>query len=298
MTPFPFAGEIFSLAAAIIWSLAVILFRKAGENVGPIALNLFKNVLSLILFCVSVLVVGQSLFRDVPFSHYALLLLSGAIGIGVSDVLFFMTLNRLGAGLLAIVDTSYSPFIILLSFVFLGERLNSNQLIGVALIVGAVLGVSGMTGPTRERSGRQLAIGITLGISQTLTQAISIVMIKQLLEDSPLIWANCWRLVGGIIASLIVLPFMPASSRRFASLRDRRNWPLLLGGATLGSYIALLCWLAGMKYTQASIAAALNQTSTLWIFLFAVWLLKEPITWKRLVGLVIGVAGVALVTFG
>jgi drug/metabolite transporter (DMT)-like permease len=53
-----------------------------------------------------------------------------------------------------------------------------------------------------------------------------------------------------------------------------------------------------MKYTQASIASALNQTSTLWTFLLAALLLHEPVTWKRAAGLAIGLFGVALVTLG
>jgi drug/metabolite transporter (DMT)-like permease len=53
-----------------------------------------------------------------------------------------------------------------------------------------------------------------------------------------------------------------------------------------------------MKYTQASIAAALNQTSTLWTFILAALILKEPVTWLRVVGLGLGLAGVFLVTFG
>ena len=44
-----------------------------------------------------------------------------------------MCLNRVGAGLQAIVNTSYSPIIITLSVIFLGERLGAVQAIGAGL---------------------------------------------------------------------------------------------------------------------------------------------------------------------
>ncbi len=36
-------GEVWALLAALIWSVAVILFKRTGEEVPPLALNLFKN---------------------------------------------------------------------------------------------------------------------------------------------------------------------------------------------------------------------------------------------------------------
>jgi drug/metabolite transporter (DMT)-like permease len=60
----------------------------------------------------------------------------------------------------------------------------------------------------------------------------------------------------------------------------------------------MVLWLAGMKYTQAATAAALNQTSNIFIFIFAAILLKERITAVRLVAIGLGVAGALLVTFG
>jgi drug/metabolite transporter (DMT)-like permease len=60
----------------------------------------------------------------------------------------------------------------------------------------------------------------------------------------------------------------------------------------------MFIWLAGMKYTQASIASALNQTSTIFIFIFAALFLKEPINLKRTIGIILAFIGSFLVLFG
>lgn len=52
------------------------------------------------------------------------------IGIGLADTLYFRALNRLGAGRMGIVGNFYSPFVLVLSFVFLGERLSALQGVG------------------------------------------------------------------------------------------------------------------------------------------------------------------------
>lgn len=297
MTGIPYIGELFALAAPLCWSFAVILFRVTGLSVPPLALNLFKNLLALVLFGATLLLLGSHPDHAVAGRDIWLLIVSGAIGIGISDTLFFMTLNRVGAGLQAIINTFYSPSIILMSVLFLGERLTPWQFVGVALILAAVLAVSRMRGPKGQHDARTLALGITFGVLASLTQAVSIVMIKPMLEDSPLIWANSWRLVGGVGMSLVLFPLLPRWKQAMGAMKKWSVWKVMLPASVLGSYVSLMFWLGGMKYTQASTASALNQTSTLWTFVLAAWLLKEPVTWKRLLGLILGVAGVALVTF-
>lgn len=297
MRDIPYAGEIFALAAPICWSFAILLFRKTGETVPPLALNLFKNLFALPLFLGTLYLVGGNLITGAPRNDYLLLILSGAIGIGISDTLFFMTLNRVGAGLQAIIGTSYSPSIIVMSFLVLGERLSPVQLIGVAFILSAVLTVGQVRTSRDGLTRKTLFTGIALGVIATATQAVSIVAIKPLLEESPLIWANCWRLLGGVVASFLFLPLLSGRRRALKTLRNVRIWPVMIPGTILGTYISLIFWLAGMKYTYASVAAALNQTSTLFTFILAALILKEPVTRTRVAALALGLLGVALVTF-
>ena len=72
----------------------------------------------------------------------------------------------------------------------------------------------------------------------------------------------------------------------------------MLPGSFLGAFLALILWIAGMKYTQASTASALNQTSSIFVFVLAAIFLKEPINRIRVIGIILAFAGVIMVCFG
>lgn len=293
---FPYMGETYALVTALIWALAVVFFKKSGETFHPVALNLFKNAFTIILVIPTMIILGQEIFRPASTAEYLLLIVSGALGIGISDTLFFKSLNLLGAGLSAIVDCLYAPFIIIMSLIWLDESLSLWQFVGVAMIVSAVL-----TATSRNHTGgmnrRNLWLGVLYGAVAMAANAVGIVMVKPLLARSPLLWACLIRLMGGMTVLAVVLLFHSRRKDICRTLTNRRGWKFAVPGAFFGTYIALLLWLAGMKFAQASVASALNQTSNIFIFLFAAWLLHEPITRQRTIGIVLGVSGAILVMF-
>jgi len=298
ITNIPYLGEVLSLIVALTWAFAVILFKKSGEKVHPIALNLFKALLASVLLLPTLWLFSGTLTPRIHRADYWLLLLSGALGFGISDTLFFMSLNKLGAGLTAIVGCFYSLSVIGLSIIWLNERLTVLQVIGVILIISALL-----TATQKNRRGatigrRDLILGVLYGILSTLIVAVSIVMIKPLLERSSLLWASEIRLIGGVIVLLLILLFLPTRRKIISSIFSVQSWGYTFWGSFIGGYISIILWTAGMKFTQASAAAALNQTSSIFIFIFAALLLKEPINPQRIFGIILAVFGTFLVILG
>ncbi len=292
----PYLGEALALLTAVTWAFAVILFKKSGETVHPVALNLFKNSLSVILFVPTLVIMGETLFRPVPARDYLLLLASGAIGIGIADTMFFKSLNILGAGLSAIVDCLYSPFMILASMLWLNETLNGWQLIGALLIISAVLTAT-KDGNSISLSRRNLVLGILLGASGMALMAVGLVMIKKVLDASPLLWVTEMRLVGGAVSVALILLFFPSRRTILSSLWKTKSWKYTITGSVAGAYLSMLLWLAGMKYASVSVASALNQTSNIFIFIFAALILKETITRRRVLGITLAIGGAFMVMF-
>ena len=288
-------GQTLALFTALAWGFAVILFKKSGETVHPIALNVFKNFLAVVLLIPTIPLFGETLFYDAPRNNYLLLLASGALGIGISDTLFFMCLNRLGAGLTAIIDCLYSPFIIIMSIIWLGESLTLFQVIGAVMIISAVLTAVNRKGvPGLKR--RDLWIGVGYGTLAMATNALGLIMIKRVLEQSPLFWVTEVRIFGGLLVLLLVLLFNPHRNKIIGSLRLTGGWKYTISGSFIGTYIAMVLWLGGMQLERASITAALNQTSSIFVFIFAWLILKEKITIPKIIGIILAVGGVMLIT--
>ena len=297
MTTVPNIGEILSLVAAVLWALAIVLFRKSGEVVHPVALNTFKDVLAMLLYVPTLALAGVSLFQPYPFSDYLLLLASGAIGIAVGDTLLFKSLFTIGAGPSALVSCLYSPFIIGLSYIWIGERLTLLQLLGAALIVTAVLEATRVEHRSKVELRRRLA-GIGWGVLAQASMAVGVVMIKPLLDEAPLLWAVEIRLIGGVAALLLFLWVNPARKKILATLLVRGHRGYTLASSVIGGYIAMVIWLGGIKLTKASIASALNQTNTIFVLIFAALILRERITPGRVIAILLAAAGALMVIFG
>ncbi len=290
-------GELYSLGSAVVWALAIILLKRSMDQVSAFTLNLFRVVASCVFFGLTFAFMGQAPWRSAPPGDYALLLASGIIGIAVSDTLFHKGLDLLGAGLTAIVDCLYSPLVVALAFLVLDERIGVWQLAGMMLVVGGVL-VAARVAPPPGATRRRLVVGFALGSLAMLTVALGIVIAKNVLERSPVLWATTVRQVGALGVMLPAALISPKRRVYLGALRPQAHWRHLVPGAFCGSYGALMLWIAGMKHTQAGAAAIINQSSTIFVLILAALLLKESFTRRKLLACGLAFAGILLVALG
>ncbi len=286
-------GEFYSLACALAWAIAVILFKKSGESLAPVPLNLFKNVLGLALMVPTIVAFSGTAWPGIPAAAVAVALVSGFLGIGVGDTLYFRALNEVGASKLAIAQTLYSPFVILLSALFLAEWLTLLQFAGVALVLVGIALVTWAPGAAVDTA--RLRRGLFEAAASVFVMAGGVVMAKPLLERYDFLWIVTLRIVGGVLGMLIFIP----SARNFAATRAAfagvRHWPHVIAGSVVGTYISMMLWLAGYKYTKASIAAVLNEMAAVFILALAAIFLHDRLKPAQLAGSAVAIAGVLLV---
>jgi drug/metabolite transporter (DMT)-like permease len=292
---FPYEGEVYSVACAIVWAFAVVLFRLSGQKVPPLALNLFKNVVAVALFAVTIAAVGMSFAPDVGLRNYVLLAISGLIGLSIADTIYFKSLNILGAGLLSIVSCLYSPSVIFFSVIFLKERLSAGDIIGAAMILSSVVLSSGHK-PPPGITRRHMIGGIVIGAIAAASMGLGVAIAKPALSQSPVLWATALRLATATLALAALSPFVADGKKMWACFRPSSAWKVTLPASVVGAYLAMVLWIAGIKYTTASVAAILNQTSVIWILPFAALILGEKITGRKMIAVAIALAGVILVT--
>jgi drug/metabolite transporter (DMT)-like permease len=287
------AGIIYSIGAALFWAFAVILFKKGSETLSPIPLNLFKTAITTILLIPTLLAANVSFFPTQPVSTWVLFCVSGFLGITLADTLFFFALGRLGAGMMAIIDCLYLPSVLVLSFLFLDEAIGIQGLIGAVLVfAGIMIGTAAWKGIKVNR--KHIGLGILSGLLAIFFLAGSLVMVKELLAQTHVLWASFIRMASGTLGLFGIILIRSDRKKIFTSLYPLKAWKVILPASIFGNYLAMIMWLAGMKYTMVSIAAVLNQLSTVFIFLFAAMFLHEPITKRKTISISLAIAGAIL----
>jgi drug/metabolite transporter (DMT)-like permease len=200
---------------------------------------------------------------------------------------------------MGIIGNLYSPFVIVLSYAFLGERLSAWQLVGFALVsIGVWVAawprqiaeavVPGV--PTPERPARPLR-GLSYALIAIVLMAISIVLVKRVLEAQPLLWVTGWRMLGALSA-MFLIALVRGETRKLRPNAAGMPWLKLTAAAFVGQFLAMVLWLAGYKFTLASVAAVLNETASIFILLLAAVWLKEPLTRRAITGVVLTFGGV------
>lgn len=289
-------GEFYATTCALCWAVGMVLFRKGGEQIPPVPLNLFKNMLGVMLMTVTMLIGGRPFApMDQGISEWILMLLSGVLGIGIADTLIFASLNRIGAGRAAIVACLYSPTVLLCSLIYLQEPVGTALVISIGLMAAAIL-ISAWRPDKREPSP-DLAMGVVLGILGVVFVAVAIVMIKPVLDHCDAWWATLVRLIGGLALLLIQASARDKHRREtIRCFRPSRLWYVTIPASVFGTYLAMLLWILGMKYTYTTVASVLNQLSNIFILVLATLFLREPLTWRKLVAILLGFgAGVVVV---
>ncbi len=294
-----FAGRLYALFSALSWACALVLFKRCGESMAPLSLNLFKNIVGMILLGLTLLFLGQheGVTSSFETADIMLLCVSGILGIALADTAFLFALNRLGVSLMAIVECAYSPAVICCAIFMLSEELRWPQYFGAGLIVSAVM-LSTRHTPPAGQTRKQLSLGFMWGIVAMMLMAFGIVLAKPVLEMQrfPLIWATTIRLAAGTAILLALSLASPHRRKHFSVFIPNATWRTSIPASILGTYLALIFWIAGFKYAKASIAAALNQTSSIFAIILATVVLKETFTFRKAISSTLAIIGVLLVT--
>ncbi len=291
-------GQLCALLTAMTWASSMVLFKRSGETIPPLALNALKNVVGLTLLIITLLVAGAPVaeLRDHTGKEVLILLVSGFIGIAVADTLFFYALNQVGVGIQSIVDCLYSPLVILFAWLMIQERLTISHYIGATVVLaGVAISTRHELPPDRTRG--QLLKGILVGSSAMAMMAVAIVMAKPTLEGFPLVWATILRMIAGTLP-LLAWGWFTRRRALIAAFTPSAAWKFALPASFLGAYVSMILWIAGFKYAQAGIAGVLNQTSSIFAIMLAAVFLKERLTRRKLLAVTVAMCGVVIVTFG
>ena len=286
-------GDLYAVITAVCWSSAVILFDISTKNFTAIQLNVLKNFIGVFGFILTIILFS---IPSPNFSQQDIftLALSGFLGILIADGLFLESLRRLGSGISAVVSTIYTPTVFIIAFILFNETINLHSYIGGVLVLGGI--TISVFQPPKTIKKRDLYIGILFGIMANILTAYSVLIIKPIMKNNSVIYVALYRFSIGFIFGILINILKSGIKQVIQKFKQGLTNQYVILGAFLGTYLSVIFWLAGYKYTLAGRAAIYNQLSTVFIIILARVFLKEPMTSKKIIGVSLAIFGAMIIS--
>ncbi|MEA5077998.1 MAG: DMT family transporter [Anaerolineaceae bacterium] len=290
-----FSGELAAISAALFWAISSFVFRKLGKSIRPTELNIIKGVGAILLLLMISLFLKESPTALTPFA-LMLLLVSGALGIGFGDTMYFEALNSIGPRRTLLISILAPPMTVVLAILFLGERINPLGWLGVLITLFGVAWVI-LGNPNKEEPQKVVRMGVFFAFLSALAQAIGSVMSRWALTQTPVsaVQSAILRLVAGI--AFLAVWMLIGRQKPAEWLKETKNnagmFGILALGILLGAFLPLWLQQISFKNTEVGIAQTLLATSPLFVLLIAA-LRKEKLAAREIIGMVIAVAGIAV----
>ncbi|MEZ6190537.1 MAG: DMT family transporter [Phycisphaerales bacterium] len=296
-------GEVAALAAAMCWALSTVLYRPIGYKLSPVLMNLFKGLIASAMLVVMIgagwLLWGGAI-GGMGAGTAALLAISGVIGIGVGDTLFFASLRHVGSRRAMLLATLSPPLTALIGLVFLHEVLS------VASWLGIVLTVSGIAWVITERSNlkgpvevdHRVGLGVLCGVLCAVTQALSAVISRKAMDgtEAGADLAALVRIAAGTASVALILPLLRVYGSAVKAGKPKlsaRGWALFTLAVSLGTFLGIWLFQIALDHTSAGVAQTLVSTGTLFVLPIAA-LMGERVSPRAIAGAVLAVGGIVL----
>ena len=287
-----YLGESAALGAASLWALSSLVYDSVGTKIAPLHLNLFKGAIAIILLGLTLLVRGE-LFPPMTATNLCLLLLSGAIGIGLGDTAFFAALNCLGARRALLMETLAPPMAAILALIFLQENLKASAWGGILLtVIGVAWVVTERVPPVANRP-THLHKGIIFGLIAAISLAVGGILARAALINTSIspVWAALLRIGAG---SISLLPFLRLQKSHFAGSIPLRVFAGIGLTAFMGTYLGIWLQQTAIKFTQVGIALTLTNTAPLFILPISAFSREKP-SIRAILGAGIAILGIAAI---
>ncbi len=294
---FGFTGELSALSCGLFWAVASVLYRNVGETLSPIKLNLAKGILA-ILFLVVAFLLSPSETLVLESFGIGIFMLSGAIGIGFGDSVYFSALNKLGARLALLLGMLAPPFTAIFGLVFLNENLSFNAWIGILLTVSGVVWVI-----TEKSENEETVIdykkGIFFGVLAALSQATGAIFTRFAFTEtvvSPL-QSSAYRLLGGFFVLFVWSLFAPQKGSWVSFFTNKKAVLYFSIAVFLGTFLGIWLQQISLFHTDAGIAQTLFATSPLFILGISL-ILGRKVSLRAFGGVVVSLVGIFLLFTG
>jgi drug/metabolite transporter (DMT)-like permease len=294
-------GEIAGVLTAVFWTVTSLAFESAGKKVGSLSVNLIRLIIAFFFIgFYSWAVRGFFFPTDATLYQWEWLALSGLVGFVIGDLLLFQALVVVGARISMLMMALAPPFAAFIGWLVLGEVLSPTNLLGMTITLSGIVIVilkrerSEVNGVISRKIKSNYSIqGVLLALGGAMGQGAGLVLSKKGMGDYDAFSASQIRVLTGIVGFIFVLTFMNRWPRFMAAIKNIPAMKRITLGAFFGPFLGVSFSLLAVQHTQAGIAATLMSITPVLIIAPAVFIFKEKINWKEILGAIITVIGIA-----
>ena len=287
-------GDVFALLTAVCWSIAVILFDLSSNRLNPLQINVIKNSVGVVGFFLTIKFFSIT-YPGFSNNELGILFASGLVGVGIADLFFLKSLKNIGSSLSAIVSTIYAPSVFIIAYIYFNEILTLHTIFGSILVIcGIIISTYNLK---RTKLSSKIYIGIIYGCLAQILTAMSVLSVKPIMLDNPILYIALIRFAVGLLFTLILMFYRSGLKVLTDTIKEGYSSYKLLFGAFFGTYLSVILWLAGYKYTLAGRAAIYNQLSAILIAILAVLFLGEKLTIKKIIGIIFAFVGAVIIGY-
>lgn len=276
----------FALGSAFFAGITAVLAKIGIENVNSTLATALRTVVVLAFSWLMVFVVGsQGGIAQISGTTLLFLVLSG-LSTGASWLCYFKALQLGDVNKVAPIDKSSTVLTILLAFIFLGEPVSIPQALGV---VGIGVGTLLMIAKKEMEDGKPhskawLVYAFLSAVFASLTSIFGKIGVEN-------VESNLGTAIRTIVVLVMawVMVFVTGEQKGIRSI-GKKSWVFLfLSGITTG--LSWLCYYRALQDGPASVVVPIDKLSILVTIVFSWIVLKEKLTPKAAVGLVLILAG-------
>jgi drug/metabolite transporter (DMT)-like permease len=284
-----YISSLYALISISFWGVSFVSTKAVLVKLDPFSIIVIRFGIGA-LFLLSVILLQRNRLV-VSFRYLPHLMVLGILGVFVHQVLqatALLAINASSAGWLI----SFSPiFTVILSMLFLHERMNIKKAAGMMFAIFGVLLV------TTSRNGHsfelQINIGFILMLLSTLNWAVYSVLLKRLKIPYPPLVVTFYMSIIGLI---LTTPFLIRNKGwESLSLLNYTEWAHLLFLGVFVSGIAYWYWGKALEVLEASKVSMFLYLEPITTLVAAVLLLHEKVLFINVVGGIIIIIGVIIV---
>lgn len=277
----------FAFGSAFFAGMTAILSKSGIKNTDSNVATAIRTVVVLIFSWLMVFIIGsQGTIGEISRKTLFFLILSG-FATGASWLCYFKALQLGNVNKVTPIDKSSTILTMLLAILFLGESLTLIKVLAILLIgAGTYLMIQKKkdVDPLAVRSNRWIIYSIFSALFASLTSILGKVGIEG-------VESNLGTAIRTIVVLIMawVIVFTTGKQHLLKKI-DRTSWIfLILSGIATGS--SWLCYYRALQDGLASVVVPIDKLSILITILFSYLFLKETLTKKALLGLVMIVGG-------